>query len=316
MLSNLSLVLTPTEQVLKCGAFAPTHHSNEEPEERRPKPALIYSGNKCGYRDVLQQVGPADWRELSLVDPFVGSAGLLLAAPDCRDYEASDINPDVINVLEAIRDRPRSLLSELDQLFVPENNTDERFRSLRTEFNSNQSSFSWSALFVYLNRHGFNGLVRYNRHGEFNVSFGKRRQPHLPKAEILALSEFLLRRRVTLSTSDFVAKLSAIKRRSVIVLDSPYLGSDGAAPAGIYRVGGFGDDDQQRLVQLAHELAKDGHYVIAFNYASAATRQLHHRATELHELEVRTRIAPTAAARGLVRELVAVYRPRAGRTTV
>jgi DNA adenine methylase len=28
-------------------------------------------------------------------------------------------------------------------------------------------------LFLYLNRHGYNGLCRYNLRGEFNVPFGR-----------------------------------------------------------------------------------------------------------------------------------------------
>lgn len=277
--------------------------------QHHQRPPLIYAGNKSSYGAVLRAFGPKDWRRFTLVDPFVGSGGLLLAAPDCAGYEASDINSDVVKVLEDARDRPLELISELGELFVPENNTDARYRLLKSEFNSHESSFSRSALFVFLNRHGFNGLVRYNRRGEFNVAFGKRRRPHLPNAEILALSAFLQQRRVSLSTCDFKTKLSAIRTRSVIVIDCPYLGEDGAAAAGIYRVGDFGEEEQKRLAALAHELARDGHYVIAFNYASSRTRELHHQATELHELNARTRIAPTAAGRGAVRELVAVYRP-------
>ena len=41
-----------------------------------------------------------------------------------------------------------------------------------------------SALFLYFNRHGYNGLCRYNRSGGFNVPFGRYKRPYFPAKEM------------------------------------------------------------------------------------------------------------------------------------
>jgi len=42
-----------------------------------------------------------------------------------------------------------------------------------------------AALFLYLNRHGYNGLCRYNASGEFNTPFGRYKKPYFPEKEML-----------------------------------------------------------------------------------------------------------------------------------
>ena len=44
-------------------------------------------------------------------------------------------------------------------------------------------------LFLYLNRHGYNGLCRYNLRGEFNVPFGRYKSPISPEAELYHFAE-------------------------------------------------------------------------------------------------------------------------------
>ena len=44
-------------------------------------------------------------------------------------------------------------------------------------------------LFLYLNRHGYNGLCRYNLRGEFNVPFGRYKKPYFPEAELYHFAE-------------------------------------------------------------------------------------------------------------------------------
>ncbi|MGZ8256798.1 MAG: DNA adenine methylase [Gallionella sp.] len=63
---------------------------------------------------------------------------------------------------------------------APENNTELAFYMLRSEFNECVDPVKKSALFIYLNRHCFNGLCRYNSKGKFNVPFGRYAKPTFP----------------------------------------------------------------------------------------------------------------------------------------
>lgn len=277
---------------------------------RALRPALLYAGNKCTYGAVLTKVGPPDWSRLDWVEPFVGSGGLLLSAPHCRGYVVSDVNPDVVDLLRFTRDNCTELTQAVERLFKADNNEPSTYLALRSEFNAAPRGLYKSALFVYLNRHGFNGLVRYNAAGALNVGFGKRVRPHCPTAELVATSRFLQRRQVEIAECDFEQALADVRNRSVVLLDSPYLPANGKAKtSGIYRCGAFTEAQQERLGLVATALARDGHYVIAFNYSSPKARAIHSGASELHELSVGTRISRTAAGRGKVAELVAVYRP-------
>lgn len=61
-----------------------------------------------------------------------------------------------------------------------------------------------AVLFLYLNRHGYNGLCRYNNAGEFNVPFGRYKNLYFPEAELLAAAKVLPKARLT--CVDFVQR--------------------------------------------------------------------------------------------------------------
>ena len=47
----------------------------------------------------------------------------------------------------------------------------------------------WAAMFLYLNKHGYNGLYRVNLKGEFNVPYGKYAAPYFPEKEMRLFAE-------------------------------------------------------------------------------------------------------------------------------
>lgn len=79
-----------------------------------------------------------------------------------------------------------------------------------------------AARFMYLNRHGFNGLCRYNRRGQFNVPFGKYKKPYFPLDEIHAFKEKA--KRATFITAHYSETLELVRDGyDVIYCDPPYL---------------------------------------------------------------------------------------------
>src|SRR5699024_1738481 len=104
--------------------------------------------------------------------------------------------------------------------FTPVTNSKETFYQLRLQFNQTQDSYTRSLLFLYLNRHGYNGLCRYNRKGEFNVPFGRYTKPYFPEAEIHYFAEKAQQAQFICSSYDNV--MQQADPHSVIYCDPPY----------------------------------------------------------------------------------------------
>jgi DNA adenine methylase len=62
------------------------------------------------------------------------------------------------------------------ELFTPETNQSDAYYQFRMSLTRARIR-SGAVLFLYLNRHGYNGLCRYNLRGEFNVPFGRYKSP-------------------------------------------------------------------------------------------------------------------------------------------
>jgi len=80
------------------------------------------------------------------------------------DYDAyvlNDINPDLICLYNHLKLTPDSFIAEARKLFVAEHNHKAAYYRLRTQFNQTETTFERALLFLFLNRHGFNGLCLF-----------------------------------------------------------------------------------------------------------------------------------------------------------
>ncbi|HKN03862.1 MAG TPA: Dam family site-specific DNA-(adenine-N6)-methyltransferase, partial [Buttiauxella sp.] len=107
-----------------------------------------------------------------LIEPFVG-AGSVFLNTDYSRYILADINSDLINLYNIVKTRTDEYVEESRKLFTAAQNDEQAFYLNRTEFNLCKDEFRRALLFLYLNRHCYNGLCRYNLRGEFNVPFGR-----------------------------------------------------------------------------------------------------------------------------------------------
>ena len=122
------------------------------------KPFLKWAGGKYKIIDKIQKSLPNGRR---LIEPFVGSGAVFLNI-DFEEYLLADINSDLINLYKQVQEHGKDFANYASALFKPENNTQTAFYDLRAEFNACTDVARKSAIFVYLNRHCFNGLCRYN----------------------------------------------------------------------------------------------------------------------------------------------------------
>ena len=272
------------------------------------RPYLKWAGGKRKLVSTLVPHFALDAGPRRLVEPFCGSGAVSLALHDrAARFWLNDTNADVIGLLERLRDDADGLLAATRALFVPENNLEARYYELRAEFNEAGEPLRRAALFLYLNRHGYNGLCRYNASGAFNVPFGRyAKAPGAPLEELEAARAFAAKTR--LSSGDFRAVLAECGRGDTVYCDPPYVPLSKTASFTRYATTDFGPVDQRALVDAAIDAASRGAVVVISNHATEEARQLYAKASALEFAEVRRNISCDGENRAVVRELIAVFR--------
>jgi DNA adenine methylase len=268
------------------------------------RPFLKWAGGKTRLVAAIRTVAPN--AATRLVEPFVGSGAVALNLGYPRNLLA-DSNRDLIDVYKCLQSEGEAFIAACAALFVPEHNTSEAFARLRAEFNATSDRRRRACLFVYLNRHGYNGLCRYNAKGGFNVPFGRYAGPQLPRAAMESFHAFL--QNCKIRHADFRALLAESGAGDFVYCDPPYVPASATANFTTYAREGFGPDDQRDLVACCRAAAQRGAWVAISNHDTPQTRELYRDADECHPLLVRRQISCDADTRGHAQELLVLYRP-------
>jgi DNA adenine methylase len=240
-----------------------------------------------------------------LVEPFLGSGALFLNT-DYDSYLLADSNGDLIDLYQRLVDDGDAVIAETRELFQPTTNNARSFYALRDEFNRSRHSRRRAALFVYLNRHCYNGLCRYNAGGAFNVPFGRYARPRLPEKEMRGFIKRAGHARFL--HAGFEETLRKARRGDVVYCDPPYTPLSRTAHFTDYDAGGFAWQDQERLAHLAHELAARGIQVVISNHDTLATRELYSAlGARMESFAVQRSISCNTQQRNRVGELLAVF---------
>lgn len=239
-----------------------------------------------------------------LVEPFVGSGAIFLTTT-FEEYLLCDTNVDLINLYNNLKQSPDELLEKTDEFFSPENNTESKFYEFREEFNALESKdIRKSALFVYLNKHAFNGLCRYNRKGFFNVPYGRYKSPKCPLEEMQAFS--VKAKFVTFKCQDFEKTFKETMKGDVIYCDPPYVPLSVTSSFTSYSKDDFDLGDQSRLAKSAIASQSRGIRCVISNHDLDVTRKMYKR-SDIYEISVQRNIASKSSSRKKVKEIIAVF---------
>ncbi|CZZ92216.1 DNA adenine methylase [Enterobacter kobei] len=260
---------------------------------------LKWAGNKTAIMSELKKHLPAGSR---LVEPFAGSCAVMMAT-DYPHYLVADINADLINMYQVIKDEVEHFIAISKALFAC-NNFSEQYYVIREEFNHLHSlDLIWkAAYFLFLNRHCYRGLCRYNRAGHFNVPYGNYKAPYFPEAEIRTFAEKA--QRATFICASYDETLALLVPGDVIYCDPPYDGTFSA-----YHTAGFTEDDQYQLASILERRASEGHPVIVSNSDTFLTRSLYRNFTH-NRINVKRSIGIAAGEGKTADELIAVLKPK------
>jgi len=241
-----------------------------------------------------------------LIEPFMGS-GVVFLNSEQTDVLVNDFNSDLINVFQQIQKHPTRLINELKPLFLV-GNTEEDYIKYRAEFNSlTNQTLRKAALFIYLNRHCFNGLCRYNASNNFNVPYGRYDKPYLPEQEIKIITDKLKNINIQYSVGDFTNVMLSAIPGDVIYCDPPYVPLSDTASFTAYAATGFTIDQQNQLASLAETLQKKGIKVIISNHDTDFTREIYKNASDIKTIDVHRSISANGSNRKKVQELIAIY---------
>ena len=265
----------------------------------RCRPFLKWAGGKYRLLDKLEP----HLKGRKLIEPFVGSGAVFLNLGFER-YLLGDINPDLINLYQCLKKERGKFIRYARSFFTPEANTKEHYLEVRHKFNNGVVGRRRAAMFVYLNRHGFNGLCRYNKSGGFNVPFGRYAKPYFPEKEMLHFIK--MAKHATFVCDDFAALMNRSRRGDVVYCDPPYVPLSPTASFTSYAAQGFSYDQQIELAYRAEHLANRGVKVIISNHDNAITRKIYENAV-IESFPVRRFISCDGNSRGNAKELLAVY---------
>ena len=198
------------------------------------------------------------------------------------------------------------LLSSADLFFTAENNDAARFYRLREQFNLTTDPALKAALFIYLNRHGFNGLCRYNAAHRFNVPFGRYVHPYFPEAELRTFHHRL--QQADLQCADFETVMQQVGPGDVVYCDPPYVPLSETAAFTAYDGGNFNHQAQERLAEAARACAARGAYVLLSNHDTPGIQSLYKGAL-IQTVQVPRFISCKGNARRPVQEVLALFHP-------
>lgn len=271
------------------------------------RPFLKWPGGKYRIIKVLQQHIPSKsiW-----VEPFVGAGAMFLNTP-ARKYLLNDYNEDLINLYETLKTHGGQFIKSAKKQFCDKNNTQNIYYKAREAFNFSENKYTKAELFLFLNRHGYNGLCRYNLKGGYNVPFGNYHQPYFPEAEMLNFLKNCNHYRFHNECFKvFLRKILRSKRLSqmVIYCDPPYTPISKTANFTGYAAQKFSWESQEVLADLAKMLAKKGAHVFISNHDLPKVRQLYTGA-KIIALNAPRNISCKKESRLPVKELLAEYVP-------
>jgi len=261
----------------------------------RPKPFLKWAGGKTQLVPEIMARLPDRFGRYH--EPFLGGGAVFFAVEPQRAC-LSDINGELVATYSAIRDNVGAVMRALER----HSNTEEHFYKVRATNPANLTKAQAAARMIFLNRTCFNGLYRVNRKGQFNVPFGRYKNPNLcNKENLVAVSEAL--NGVAIENISVFDAARRVRRGDFVYLDPPYDPISPTASFTSYTAGGFTREDQKKLAEMFAQLASRGAYVMLSNSDTPYIRSLYKK-FRVEQVFARRAINSRSDRRGPVSEVL------------
>lgn len=272
-------------------------------------PFLRWAGGKRRMAEILIDSFPKTYNpsKSNYFEPFVGGGALMirLGEPSSPVYVQgshlfiNDINPDLILTYKAIQNSPSKLMTRLDEIAKKKNEVE--FYKIRSW--TPTSDLDRAARFIYLNKTCFKGLWRVNSSGQFNVPFGKLKNPLIyDKKNIISINKRL--KGATITNLGFTSAVAGAKEGDLVYFDPPYIPLNVTSSFSQYAKDGFGILDQYALAGVIEGLTSRGVHTILSNSDTKETREIFGSILTLHQVSAPRSISANASSRGEVKEII------------
>ncbi|HDV8247375.1 Dam family site-specific DNA-(adenine-N6)-methyltransferase [Enterobacter hormaechei] len=265
------------------------------------RPFLKWAGGKYSLLPELDRLIPAGKR---LIEPFVGGGSVFLNVEKHESFLLADVNADLINLYQMLEvDHIR--VCSLAKILFERANSEEAYKELRDDFNNQRMGApERAAAFLFLNRHCFNGLIRYNREGFFNVGWGKYEAPYFPEIEIKAFKQ--KSHKCVFMNAGYRRTLALAGEGDVVYCDPPYEPLPGTAGFTNYAAGGFSWADQISLAESCVAAHQRGAKVLISNSTAPRVLELYEQhGFILHHVDARRAISSKGSTRETAKDIVA-----------
>ena len=272
-------------------------------QNHKLKPVTKWVGGKRQLLPQLLKYMPNDFT--NYYEPFIGGGALLFdIAP--KIAVINDNNEELINMYNVIKNAPNELIEALKVHQL--NNSKEYYLNVRSWDRDGTiaqlTSVDRAARLMYMLRVDFNGLYRVNSKGQFNVPYGRYKNPRIVNEEdILAVSHYFNTNNVNILCGDFSISVENAERNDLVYFDPPYIPLNSSSNFTSYTKEGFDLSDQKRLSNTFFKLADKGVHVMLSNSDTEITRELY-KGANIHSVEANRAINSKGSKRGKVGELI------------
>ena len=233
------------------------------------KPILKWAGGKTQMLDSILPRFPNSYGKY--IEPFLGGGAVFFALQP-ENAVIADSNPELINLYRTVADDVDAVITELKKF----KNTEEMFYEVRSQDREKLSSVEAAARTIYLNKTCFNGLYRVNKKGQFNVPFGKYKNPKILDEDNLRAASILLSK-AKIVCSDYLDVLESFAcPNDLIFLDPPYVPISEYSDFKRYTKEQFYLEDHENLAKAYTALSDKGCHVFLTNSNHSIVENLYH----------------------------------------
>lgn len=271
------------------------------------QPFTKWTGGKRQLLPVIRELIPKTYNRY--FEPFVGGGALFFdLAP--KDAVINDFNAELINCYQQIKDNPQELIEILK--VHQEYNSKEYYLDLRSADRDERidmmSEVQRAARILYMLRVNFNGLYRVNSKNQFNVPYGRYKNPKIVDEELIsAISVYINNNQLEIKVGDFEKAIVDVRTGDFVYFDPPYIPLSETSAFTSYTHEGFSFADQVRLRDAFKRLSDTGAYVMLSNSSSALVEELY-KDFNIHYVEAtRTNGAKSSSRRKISEIIVTNY---------
>ncbi len=260
-------------------------------------PILKWAGGKSSLLKQFAAHFPAPAAYARYFEPFLGGGAVFFRLQPPRSY-LFDLNADLIELYTLVRDDVESVIDAL----APHKNERAYFERIRALDPLTLTAPERAARLIFLNHTCYNGLYRVNSRGQFNVPFGRYKNPKICDVEGLHAASRALQN-AHLQVADFETSLADCRAGDFIYFDPPYAPLSATSSFISYTKHGFDATDQKRLADLYRELDRRGCRLLLSNSDAPLIHELYSGFT-IHQIAARRAINSKGDGRGLITELL------------